>query len=133
MSLTERIRFGPIVEKAPLDENLDEYRSRVYEMSEVDVEVEEIKHSSFFGPGAGNRSTTDYKEAEDLSGEEAWEFVNSTLQEMEVGIRLEEAPTTFIQRERPFWGKRGSYLSYGAQNCETLSTRNYNISIEGEV
>ena len=127
--LISRMKYGPIVEEGDFDDHREEYRDFIQNMEEVDVEVTETyqdlhhRRGLFFPTGL----TTSESETE-LSGEEAWEFADSTLEGMMPNTNgIEDIPFYFEHRSRG----EDDIIRMGARSYSLLGSQSdYQITFE---
>ncbi|EGQ43712.1 MAG: hypothetical protein J07AB43_17030, partial [Candidatus Nanosalina sp. J07AB43] len=76
--LASRLKYGPVVEEGDFEQYREEYEDIITNMNEVDVEVTEERPGVY--PAITSRRNSE--SSEDLSGQEAWDWVDHTLEEM---------------------------------------------------
>lgn len=124
-----RVKYGSIVEEGQFEDHIDEYRDQIYDLEEVDVEVEE-----WFDPVPTQRNlltptsmNTSKASAEELSGQDAWEFANTALEEMTGDNNLENIPFYFEHRSRG----ADDMIRMGAKAYSTLgSEKEYRVTFD---
>lgn len=124
-----RLKYGSIVEDGQLEDHIDEYRDQIHGMDEVDVEVEEWFDPAPYQAGfmtPTNMNTSELS-SEDLSGQEAWDFANTALEEMTEGSGLDDIPFYFEHRSRG----EDDMIMMAAEGYSTLgSKREYRVKFD---
>lgn len=129
--LTDRIKYGSVVAEGDFQIHEDEYQEIICNFEDVDVEVREWYNPT---PYTGKLFTpthikTSETSKENISGEEAWEFANSMLENITPeGGNIGDLPFSFEHRSR---GAQ-NIVQMGVAGASPLGSRSeYYLSFEG--
>jgi len=126
----DRLKYGSLVEDGHLNQYLDDYREKISDMDDVDVEIAEwLEPTSYQGSvlTPTTRKTSEVS-AENLSGEEAWRFVDNSLREITPdGSGLNEIPFYFEHRSR---GDNQTIRMGISGHSDLSSRRDYRLKLE---
>jgi hypothetical protein len=126
-----RLKYGPLVEDGHFSDYRDKYVDHIQGMDEVDVDiVEKYDPVPYGGSSLLSGSLTSSEAAQDLSGQEAWDFANATLEDKTPDdVGLDEIPFYFEHRSRG----DDHVIRMGAGSISSFSKRDYRVTFDGSL
>lgn len=82
MRLVHRVLYGPIEMRVREEESHKRFRAVVSELADVSVTIDDQRPTTPHHPGAPGQTRVDTRTATGLTGAEAWDFVEESIERM---------------------------------------------------